>query len=82
MGSFQAEARDEFACTNCPKIFFTKRQLYDHWRSNHEEPGSCSACGKSCASKKRLKEHIKIVHGASVQNLCPLSVNLFENLLM
>ena len=31
----------------------------------HEDPGTCRTCGRVCASLRRLKAHMKAVHGGA-----------------
>jgi KRAB domain-containing zinc finger protein len=57
-------------CNDCPKAFETNRQVYDHWRTCHKNPGTCAACGKSFVSQKLLRKHVKYVHGDSIDHSC------------
>jgi hypothetical protein len=55
-------------CHHCPKTFQTRRKVYDHWRTSHQNPGTCGTCGKSFPSRKLLKKHVKRVHGSSTNS--------------
>ena len=64
------EEEQVWNCENCPKTYRTRRQVYDHWRTSHKDPGSCAACGKQFASRKLLQKHIRNVHDGSVRHVC------------
>ena len=64
------EEEQVWACGHCPKTYHTRRQVYDHWRTSHKDPGTCAACGKHFASHKLLQKHTKSVHDGSVSHVC------------
>ena len=59
-----------WTCRHCPKVFLTRRQVYDHWRTSHKNPGTCAACGKGFTSQKLLQKHVKCVHGDTTDHSC------------
>lgn len=51
-------------CTQCPKAYFTKRNLNLHFRGRHENVRTafCDYCGKSFFAKWQLMKHINVMH--------------------
>ena len=35
-------------------------------KKQHKDPGTCNTCGKICSSSRRLKAHMKLVHGEAI----------------
>jgi rubrerythrin len=64
------EEEQVWACVRCPRTYQTRRQVYDHWRTSHKDPGSCPTCGKSFTSQKLLQKHVKHLHGVSADYNC------------
>ena len=68
--SIHMEGEFKLKCPECQKGFRTKRDLNrhleSHTRPKPEEPQLnviCELCGKVCATGKKLKSHMKAVHG-------------------
>uniref|UniRef100_A0A8D8CU77 Zinc finger protein 567 n=2 Tax=Culex pipiens TaxID=7175 RepID=A0A8D8CU77_CULPI len=56
-------------CTECGKLFLTKKALRWHMNS-HDPPTPCEVCGKVFKSKKLLGRHVSKVHEKAEQVEC------------
>ena len=55
----------ELTCTDCSKLFKSKRSLFGHRKEKHSgvvEVHTCPECGKTFGRKSNLKAHRESVH--------------------
>ena len=60
--------QSSFICESCGKVFAVRKSYLRHLK-NHEPPEDipCEICGKTLASKVKLKDHIRKVHKDKAQ---------------
>ena len=66
-------------CGVCGKEFDNERSMKYHHRVNHGELYKCNECGKEFKARKRLTDHIKMVHLRTLEFKCQACEKQFQS---
>ena len=68
-----------FPCSECGKIYVSKKKLNDHCITAHrEDPKMCTVCSTVFKNGHALRGHMRTIHEDKTEHTCPICFKTFE----